>query len=91
MLFDCQSESSSLVDARAVRDWVLTKDPTPPQPSLSTSNGPPIPGTSHNRDTDDNAANDNSPGSPSNTDTPDSLNSKVRSPERTKDDDEPPC
>ena len=90
LLFDYQSEASSLVGAKAVGDWVLIKGPTPPQPSPSTSNGPPTPVTSHNCDTGNNTANANTPEPPSNTDTPDSLVSKVRSPECAKDDDEPP-
>ena len=77
VLFDYQSEASSLVDARAVRDWVLTKDPTPPQPSPSMSG---------DRDAD----NANAPKSPSDMDVLDSPESQVRSLELAKDDADPP-
>ena len=84
LLFDYQSEASSLVGARAVRDWVLVKDPTPHQPSPSTSNDTITLETSHNHYTSNNTFSTYPPESPSKTDTPDSLDSKVRSPECAK-------
>ena len=66
------------------------KDPTPPQPSPLMGNSPPTPGTSHSCDTNGNAANVNAYGFSGDTNTPDSSDSYVKSPERARDADKPP-